>query len=437
MDAIFRPLSVAVYGASRNPAKLGHTLLRNVLGGGFEGDVIAVNPAGGEVLGLATVPRLARPVDLALISVPADSAEAAVADAVRARCAAAIVLASGFGETGAAGREVESRMAARARAAGMRLVGPNCMGVVSRSAPGFFNGSYFWRLPQRPGNISLVSQSGAFGGMFLAESRRRGLGVARFLSVGNSAEVVETDALEWLAEDPATEVIGLFVEAFQQGRRFVEVARRCPKPVVVLKAGRLAAGARAAASHTGSLAGSRGAVTAAFRRGGVIESGTSDDFFDSLQVLSARPPTAGRRIAIVTISGGPSVLGADAAERAGLELPALAAKTVAELRRLAPSFAATGNPVDLTPQCPPDHFQPALRAVFTDPAVEGVVAINCGLDVQEFGLGLAQAQRETGKPVTAFLLDVPQIEQHLRSAGLPVLPTPERAVAAYAALVPL
>ncbi len=436
MDAIFRPLSVAVYGASRNPAKLGHTLLRNVLGGGFEGEVIAVNPAGGEVLGLATVPGLERPVDLALISVPAVFAEAAVVDAARAGCAAAIVLASGFGETGAAGREVESRMAARARAAGMRLVGPNCMGAVSRSATGFFNGSYFWRLPQRQGNISLVSQSGAFGGMFLAESRRRGLGLARFLSVGNSAEVVETDALEWLAQDAATEVIGLFVEAFQQGRRFVEVARACPKPVVVLKAGRLGAGARAAASHTGSLVGSRGAVEAAFQRAGVIESVTSDDFFDSLQVLSARPRTAGRRIAIVTISGGPSVLAADAAERAGLELSPLAAKTVTELRRLAPSFAATGNPVDLTPQCPPDCFQPALRAVFSDPAVEGVVAINCGLDVQEFGLGLAQAQRETGKPVTAFLLDVPRIEQQLRSAGLPVLPSPERAVAAYAALVP-
>lgn len=327
-------------------------------------------------------------------------------------------------------------MAARARAAGMRLVGPNCMGVVSRSSTGFFNGSYFWRPPQRPGNISLVSQSGAFGGMFLAESRRRGLGVARFLSVGNSAEVVETDALEWLAQDAATAVIGLFVEAFQQGRRFVEVARRCAKPVVVLKAGRLASGARAAAGHTGSLVGSRGAVEAAFQRAGVIESVTSDEFFDSLQVLSAKPTGAGRSIAIVTISGGPSVLAADAAERAGLQLPSLAPETVAELRRLAPSFAATGNPVDLTPQCPPDCFQPALRAVFNDPAVTGVVAINCGLDVPEFGLGLAQAQRDTGKPVTAFLLDVPQIEQHLRSAGLPVLPSPERAVAAYAALVP-
>jgi acetyltransferase len=282
----------------------------------------------------------------------------------------------------------------------------------------------------------MVSQSGAFGGMFFAEARRRRLGVARFLSVGNSADVTETDALEWLAADPATAVVGLFVEAFRDGRRFVAVAERCEKPVVVLKAGKGAAGARAAASHTGSLAGRHGAAQAAFARAGVVEAATSDEFFDALQVFAgAAGPPAGRSVAVLTISGGPGVLASDEAERLGLHLPAPGAATVRRVRELAPSFAAAGNPIDLTPQCPPERFPAAIAAVFADPAYDGVIVINCGLDIPEFGRGVAEARRLTGKPVTAFVLDVPAIEAELAAAGVPLLPSPERAVAAYAALV--
>jgi acetyltransferase len=433
MEAIFAPRSVAVYGASRDERKLGHVLLRNALGGGFGGGVVAVNPAGGKVLGLRTVPSLEEPVDLALVSVPAAAAQAAVADAARAGCRAAIVLASGFGETGEAGRAVEQRLAALAREAGMRLVGPNCMGVVSRQAGGWLNGSYFWRLPERQGGVSLVSPSGAFGGMFFAEARRRGLGVARFLSVGNCADVTESDALEWLAADPATEVVGLFVEAFRDGRRFVAVAERCAKPIVVLKAGKGRAGARAAVSHTGSLAGRHGAAQAAFARAGVVEAASADDFFDALQALAAWP-RAGRCVAVLTISGGPAVLAADAAERLGLRLPPPGPATVRLIREVAPAFAAAGNPVDLTPQCPPEGFPPAIGAVFDDPAYEGVIVIDCGLDVPEFGRGVAAAARRTGKPVTAFVLDVPGVEAELAAAGIPLLASPERAAAAYAAV---
>ena len=433
MEAIFMPRSVAVYGASRDERKLGHVLLRNALGAGFGGRVVAVNPAGGEVLGTRTVPALDEPVDLALVSVPAAAVQAAVADAARAGCRAAIVLASGFGETGEAGRAVEQRLAALAREAGMRLVGPNCMGVVSRLSGGWLNGSYFWRLPERQGGVSLVSQSGAFGGMFFAEARRRGLGVARFLSVGNSVDVTESDALEWLADDTATEAVGLFVEAFRDGRRFVAAAERCAKPVVVLKAGKGGAGARAAVSHTGSLAGRHGAAQAAFARGGVVEAATADEFFDALQVLAAWP-RAGRRVAVLTISGGPAVLAADAAERLGLALPPPGPATVRLVREVAPAFAAAGNPIDLTPQCAPQSFPPAIDAVFDDPAYEGVIVIDCGLDVPEFGRGIAAAARRTGKPVTAFVLDVPAVEAELAAAGIPLLGSPERAAAAYAAV---
>lgn len=440
MDAIFEPRSVAVYGASRDERKLGHTLLRNVLTSGFDGRLIAVNPAGGEILGVHAVPTLVEGVDLALISVPAAMAGAAVADAARAGCRAAIVLASGFGETGPQGKAVEAGLAEIARAADMRLVGPNCMGVVSRHGDGWLNGSYFWQLPDPPrragevaGSVSMVSQSGAFGGMFFAEARRRRLGVARFLSVGNSVDVTETDALEWLGSDPVTAVIGLFVEAFRDGRRFVATAERCQKPIVVLKAGKGSAGGRAAASHTGSLAGRHGAVQAAFARAGVIEAATSDEFFDVLQPLGGSRPAPGRGVAVLTISGGPAVLASDAAERLGLRLPPPGEATARRIRHLAPHFAAVGNPIDLTPQCPPASFPAAIQAVFDEPAYQGVIVINCGLDILEFGQSVVAARRRTGKLVTAFVLDVPRIESALAEAGIPLLSSPERAVAAYAA----
>lgn len=386
---------------------------------------------------MRSTPALGRAVDLALISVPAAGVPAAVADAARAGCGAAIVLSSGFGETGAGGKRVEAELRDQALRGGMRLVGPNCMGVVSARQRGWLNGSYFWQLPSTRGRVSMISQSGAFGGMFFSEARRRQLGVARFLSVGNSADVDLTDALEWLAGDPDTGVVGAFLEGLKDGRRFVEVARRCTaaKPVVVLKAGKESAGARAAASHTGSLAGVHGAVRAAFLRAGVVEAADSDAFFDTLAAFGGGQSAAGRRLAVLTISGGPGVLAADAAERLGLELPVPAAATQARVRELAPSFAAVGNPVDLTPQCPPPAFPPAIGAVFEDPAFDGVVVINCGLDIPEFGAGVADAWRRTRKPVTAFVLDVPRIESALRAAGIPLLPSPERAVAAYRAMV--
>ncbi len=282
--------------------------------------------------------------------------------------------------------------------------------------------------------MSFVSQSGAFGGMFFSHLRSSGLGLSRFLSVGNAADVSATDVLEWLAEDPQTTAIGMFIEGIGDGRRFVEVARAATarKPVVVLKAGKMAAGARAAASHTGSMAGSHEAVQAGLRRAGVIEAIDTEAFFDAMDSAAVGlTRTAVRNIAIVTISGGPSVLAADAAERSGLTLPTLGNATLAQLRSLVPPFAALGNPIDLTPQCPADNFIPAIEAVYADEAVEGIVAINCGLDFAEFGTGVARGVASTGKPTTAFVLDAPGVEAELAAAGVLRFASPERAVAAF------
>ena len=435
LDSLFKPRSIAVYGASATDSrKLGNTLLSNAANGA--GDVVAVHPDAAAIDGIPAVAKLDRRIDLALISVPDKRVEAAVTDAAAAGAGAAIVLSSGFGETGAAGRVVQDRLVTIARSAGMRLVGPNCMGVVSHlGGDRWLNGSYFWRIPNTAGGLSFVSQSGAFGGMFFAHMRASGLGLSRFLSVGNSADIGITDALEWLGDDAQTSAIGMFVEGIGDGRRFVDVARTITprKPVVVLKAGKMAAGAKAAASHTGSMAGSHAAIRAGLRRAGVIEAADTEAFFDAMDAAAVglRKKPA-RNIAIVTISGGPSVLAADAAERAGLALPTLGRATIDRLRGLVPAFAALGNPIDLTPQCPIDNFIPAIEAIYADAAIEGIVAINCGLDMKPFGTGVARGVAATGKPTAAFVLDAPGVEAEMAGAGVLRFASPERAVNALA-----
>ncbi len=439
LEALFEPRSVAVLGASRHPGKLGHRLLENVRTAGFPGPVYPVNPAGEPILGYPTdrtVDALPEGVDLALVSLPAAAVPGAVKALAARRVRAAVVLSSGFGEVDAGGRAVEADLLGIARAAGLRLVGPNCMGVYS--APARLNGTYFWDLPQRPGGISVVSQSGAYGGLIFRDLGTRDLGVARFLSIGNQVDVDIAEVLEYLAADPHTTLVACFVEAVRDGRRFVEAASRATalKPVVVLKGGRSEAGRRAAGSHTGSLAGAWEMYRAGCRRGGIVLADETEEFLDAIETfarLGGRRPAA-PRVAIVTVSGGPSVVAADCAERSGLEVPPLPEAAQARLRALLPPFAAVGNPVDLTPLVEPARLPEAVRLVVEQEPVAGAVAVNVGLDVPEFADGLVAAMEATGKPVVAFAADAPAVTRRLRSSGIPVLPSPERAVRAWRAL---
>ncbi len=429
---------MAVYGAStKDSTKLGNALLRNAIGSDPD-EIIAVGPNPGTAEGLTVVSSLDHPVDLALISVPAHAVENAVDDAAGAGAGCAVILTSGFGETGSAGKAAERRIVRRAARTGMRLQGPNCMGVLSHlGGTRWLNGSYFWDISVQAGPISLISQSGAFGGMFLSEIAERGLGLRRFASLGNAADLNETEILEWLKGDPETAVIGLFAEAIAGGRRFVEVVRTITvdRPVVVLKSGRSAAGIRAAAAHTGSIAGAHGAVSAALRRAGAVETTTSDEFFDALTVFaSTQSRPHGQRIAVLTVSGGPAVLAADEAERLGFELRPLTDETVARLGAVTPGFAATANPVDLTPQCAPDSFGPAVAAVFEDPGIDAVVVINCGLDVEPFGRAVATSARLTAKPCVGFVSDAPGVAGALSDAGIALFGSPERAVSGLKSL---
>jgi acetyltransferase len=438
LDPLFAPRRVAVLGASRNPTKLGHVLLRNVLAGGFTGEVLVVNPSGEPVLGCPTVrttEELPEGVDLALVSLPPAAVLPSLSALAGRRARTAVILTSGFGEVDEQGRSAQAALLGAARGGGLRLVGPNCMGVYSR--PAGLNGTYFWDVPALPGGLSIVSQSGAYGGLIMRHAGTLGLGVCRFLSVGNQVDLDIAAALEYLADDAETTLVACFVESVRDGRRFVEAALRVSrsKPVVVLKGGRSEAGGRAAGSHTGSLAGATEAYQAAFRRAGVVACADTEEFFDAIQALASPQPRPQRAsLAIVTVSGGPSVIAADTAEACGLEVPALTPGRQGDLRGILPPFAAVGNPVDLTPQVDPGAIAAAASLALAEPAVGGALAVNIGLDVPAFADGLVEASGRLGKPLLACAVDAPTVIARLRAAGVPVYATPERAVRAYRTL---
>ena len=434
LDPLLAPGRIAVWGASAtDPSKLGNVLLRNARSDPSIA-VTAVHRTVGEIDGVAAG-RAPGAIDLALISLPAPAVEAAVKQAAEAGAGAAIVLASGFGEAGPEGRRREQRLLDIADAASMRLVGPNCMGVVSRTPDAWLNATYFWSVPLQPGPIGFVSQSGAFGGVFFGQLRARGMGMSRFVSVGNSADVNETDVIEWLAADDETEVIGVFCESLGGGRRFVDVVRQATahKPVIVLKSGKAATGARAAAGHTGALTSDHLVVQAALRRAGAIEAATTDEFFDLLHAASsaASRPASADRMAIITVSGGPSVLAADTVDLIGAKLPASSHQLVGELEPLLPDFAAVANPFDLTPQCPPESFGPAIEAIFSSGDFDRAVVINCGIDSVAMAEAVVSARARHPLPTTAFLLDTPEMCERFAADGIAVLGTAEAAVRAH------
>jgi acetyltransferase len=439
LDALFAPHTIAVLGVSRDPGKLGHRLLQNIRESGFAGAIYPVHPSGESILGYATtrsVDALPDSVDLALLSLPASAVPAAVKALAARRAKAAVVLSSGFGEVDDDGRTLQDEMLTVARAAGLRLVGPNCMGVYS--APQHLNATYFWDLPRTGGGISIVSQSGAYGGLIFRHLGSRGLGVARFLSIGNQADVDIAEVVEWLLDDPATTLIACFVEALKNGRRFVDAAGRATvrKPLVVLKGGRSAAGRRAAGSHTGALAGGFDVYRAACRRSGAVLAEETEEFFDAIEtlVVAGDARASAPRIAIITVSGGPAVVAADCAEGSGVAVPSLTEETRTRLRTLLPAFAAVGNPVDLTPQVAAASIGAAVRAVFDEPLIAGAVVIDVGLDIPELADAVVAAARATAKPAVAFVADAAGVAVRLRERAVPVLPSPERAVRAWRAL---
>lgn len=376
---LLHPRSVAVIGASRSRAKIGGTLVANLKRAGFNGPVYPVNPAADEVMGLRCYPSvvaIGAPVDLALIAVPAELVSGAIEDCARAHVHGVVVITSGFAEVSPAGRTEEERLFETVRASGMRMVGPNCMGVLNTDPAVRLDGTFAPTAPP-PGNVGMYSQSGALGIAILDYMNSRGLGISTFVSAGNRSDVSNNDLLAYWLDDVRTGVVVLYLESVGNPRKFAriapEVARR--RPIVAVKSGRSAAGRRAASSHSAALANLDVAVEALFEQAGVIRTNTLMELFDVVAMLSTQPVPTGPRVGVVTNAGGPGILLADACEAQGLILPQLADVTIDTLRSFLPTRASFGNPVDLTATAGPAEYERAIAALGADPNVDSVVAV--------------------------------------------------------------
>ncbi len=436
LERVFAPRSVAVVGASRDERAVGRMVLDNIVRGGFPGAVYPVNPNAPEIAGMPCYPSvsaLPETPDMCIIAVPARAVDGVAKECASRGVAAVVVISAGFKETGPAGADLERALVETVRASSMRLIGPNCLGLIVPGAR--LNASFAPSMPP-PGNVAFVSQSGALGTAFLDQAASYGLGLSHFVSLGNKADIDEADLFAAWARDPSVGVVVAYVEAVRDGRRFVEAARAVSetKPVVVLKAGLSDAGARAVSSHTGSLAGSRHVYEAALRKAGAIQAESAQDLFDLARALASQPRPANGGVCIVTNAGGPAIIATDAAEQAGMPLASLSDGTVRRLREMLPAAASAYNPIDVLGDAPPERYATAVREAAADPAVSSVLAILTPQAMTDaVGVASAVVDATRGRSLTTLASfmggdRVAEGVRALRDAGIPDFPFPERAI---------
>lgn len=442
LDAVFRPRSVAVVGASRRPGAIGHEIFRNLLEAGFQGPVYPVNPGAVAVRSVRAYPDLASipgPVDLAVVTVPA-AAVPAVIEACGAKGVRGVILISaGFAEVGGSGVERQQQLVEAVQRHGIRLVGPNCLGVVATDPEVKLNATFAPHEPP-PGRVAFASQSGALGVAILDHARDLGIGISTFVSVGNKADLTVDELLAYWKDDPRTDVILLYLESFGNPAQFTRVAREVSRttPIVAVKGGRTASGSKAASSHTGSLAGVDKAVDAAFSQAGVIRVDTVEELFDTAMLLENQPLPAGPRLGVLTNAGGPGILAADAAEGVGLEVPALSAGVREQLQAFLPAEASTHNPVDMIAAAGPDEFGQAARVLLASGEVDALLVLfvpPVASRTDEVARQIAAAARDQAVPVVTCFLGthgVPAALRTLEGAGIPSYRFPEAAVRALA-----
>ncbi len=443
MDAIFAPRSVAIVGASQDPTKLGHAVVYNVVEHGFQGGIYPINPKADEILGHKAYPSVLAvpdPVDLAVVVVPSKAVASVLNEAAQKGVKGIIVITAGFREVGPEGMAMEKELIAIVKANGMRMIGPNCLGIIDTYTP--LQASFALGMPDQ-GQIAFMSQSGALCTSILDMALADDIGFSRFVSLGNKADLNEIDFLEAWGHDPKSRVITAYLEGITNGARFIEVAQRVTKhtPFIAIKSGTTQAGSRAVSSHTGTLAGSERAYEAAFRQAGVLRAGSVQDLFDQAVAFANQPLPANSDVAVVTNAGGPGIMATDALERAGLKLAPLAPETQNKLRAGLPAAASALNPVDVLGDAMADRYALAVNLVADDPNVGAIIVVltpQIMTQIKKTAEAVAEVSRRTGKPIlTAFMgkQTIAEGERILRQAGLPNYPVPERAVAALAAMV--
>ncbi|MBI4815060.1 MAG: acetate--CoA ligase family protein [Deltaproteobacteria bacterium] len=455
IDAIFRPRSIAVIGASRERGAVGAEIFHNLLAHGFNGPVYPVNPKSPvvqSVVAYSTIEDVPGPVDLAMIVVPAVLVTHVLEGCGRKGVRAAVVISAGFKETGAEGAARERELVEIARRYRMRVVGPNCLGVLNTEGGVLMDATFVPPYPPA-GSVAFSSQSGALGLAILEYAAKLNIGISQFVSVGNKADVSGNDLLEFWEQDPGTSIILLYLESFGNPGRFLEIARRAgrKKPIVAVKSGRTRAGIRAASSHTGSLAGADSAVSALCTQAGVIRTDTMEELFDVAMLLANQPVPRGHRVAIVTNAGGPGIMASDACESHGLEVATLAEATVTALKSFLPTEASTKNPVDMIASANAASYEQAVRLVANDPNVDALVVlyvppiVTGPLEVaraivraNEAAKADARARGEEPKPVVSCFLSthgVIESLQSLQAGHIPSYAFPEPAAIALARAV--
>lgn len=439
LDALFDPQTTAVIGASRDEKKVGHAVLRNIIKYGYKGRILPINPASSEILGLKAYPRVSDvsgSTDLAIIAVPARIVPETLHDCADAGVKAVVIITAGFKETGAEGTLLEEEIKKIGKERGIRMLGPNCLGLINTSNN--MNATFAaGMLPK--GRIAFFSQSGAIGIAILDWAIGNEVGFSKFVSLGNKADLSETDFIEYFMDDPETDVILGYIEDVSDGRRFLDVAPSATKkkPVVLLKAGGTEAGARAASSHTGALAGSDIAFDAAFRQTGVIRARGIQELFDTALAFAGARRPRGNRLLIITNAGGPGILAADEAERSGIRLPHMTREGIDAIKERLPKNASLYNPVDVIGDATSDRYSVVLDQAARDPNVDGILVIltpQAMTDVDKAAEVVIKTSRQTDKPIISSFMGEARVREginKLKEAGVPNFSYPEAAVRAF------
>jgi acetyltransferase len=434
---------VAVVGASANPAKLGYNVLDNIIKYGYQGSIYPINPKGTEILGYTCYPSVTDvpgPVDLVVIVVPNRFVAGVMEDCGAKGVGAAIIITAGFRETGAAGRQLEKQVIEIAQRHDIRVVGPNCLGMINTASA--LNASFAAGMPEK-GRISFMSQSGALCTGILDWAAANNLGFASFVSLGNKGDLDETDFLEAWHRDPDTDVIIAYLEGIVDGPRFMQTARQLSKekPVIVIKSGTTSAGSRAVSSHTGTLAGSDAAYDAAFKQSGVLRANSVSELFAYSTAFAYQPLPTGPQVAIITNAGGPGIMATDACEKRGLQLATLAPETVSTLQEHLPPAANFYNPIDVLGDARADRYKLALKAALDDSNVDAAIFLltpQAMTEVEETARAVVEIAQEYDKPVLANFMGAKDVAVGNRILGegrIPYYGFPEEAADALARMV--
>ncbi len=443
-DAFFKPRGIAILGASGDPTKLGYAVTRNLIDSGYTGHIYLINPKGGTLFNRpmhTSIKKVPSPVDLVVIIVPAQVAAQALREVGQCGIKAAILTSGGFRETGKEGAKLEADVFSVCREFEIRLIGPNCVGLLDTNFP--FDTTFLPPPMPARGDIAFLSHSGAFCAAVIDWSREQGFGFSRLVSLGNQVDLTETDLLPAIASDPYTKTICLYLETISHGPKFLQAAQAISrqKPILALKVGRTASGQKAAASHTGALAGSEAALNATLEKAGVLRANTTEQLFDWARALSACPLPEGKQIAILTSAGGPGVIASDALEMEGLCLASISPEIEKRLASLLPLASSTHNPIDILASGSPDQYAGCLDILLQDPGVDGVLVITLpppSHTAEDIADALIPLIKSSSKPILVAQMGghlTATAHSHFIKAGIPVYPFPERAASAFGILV--